>query len=202
MIRVNSGDVEIKSDFGSFIFKPTMGNCINIGSPSDVISVFGDLHLIGANLDFISQKSYFRTQTKKVLRAALLVLNACCKEDITKLIGYEAPSKNRVNYVKGAMPVNDVITIARHLMKHMIIGKPSDTEKKKGEFSKEFDASEIVDMAMLHLGLSESEALNLSMTRFQSMIAIKFPEKKSSFPTDQEYDETMEWANKVNEARS
>jgi hypothetical protein len=76
------------------------------------------------------------------------------------------------------MPVAELVILARHLMKHGIVGtaKPSDGG---GEYSATFDPSEYVDAAVIHFGISQVEAWSLTMTQFCRMLDMKFPEIKA-----------------------
>lgn len=207
MIRVNFGDVEINADGESFIFRPTFANCIKLGTPKQIVNVFSDLFAIGALERVENSLAHFavdsiNAEQKRVLRAAILVMTACAEKDSNPLIGEFEPASNGLSFVKRKIPTDNIITIARHLMKHMIIGKPSDKKKSSDDYADEFDPSIVVDMAILHLGLDEKTALGLSMSRFQSMFDMKFPEQKSDEPSDKEHDDCMDWLAEVNAKRS
>jgi hypothetical protein len=85
------------------------------------------------------------------------------------------------------MPVDDQVIIARHLMTHGICGKPSGNSAS-GKFATEFKASEYIASAVVHFGMTQAEAGELSMTQFQELFAQKFPEAvKAKTPTRDEY---------------
>ena len=209
MIRVNYGDVQVNAMGESFDFRPSFRNALKIGTPKQIISTFSTLHCLNIDHDTLIKlpsvyaSAYVSTFIKGVLPAAYHVLN-CCLDTKTdsNIVGYFSPSKSGTSYRQGAIPIDDMIVLAKHLMKHMIVGKPDDSEKKNGDYLDEFDVSNIVDIAMLKLRLSEDEALNLSMTRFQSMVRIEYPEQRTDVPTDKEYDDCMDFAEKVNAARA
>ena len=199
MIRVSFGDVEIDTGEQSYIFRPSFRNCLKLGTPKEVVETFGQLHML-------QLEPYIKTNmanqalkfvSKRVLPNAYLILDSCCDTDPSRLIG----TYNGTKYRPGLMSFENIITIAKHLIKHMVIGEPKPSEQKGDDFSNEFDAVKMVDAAVIHLGLDEEKALELSMTRFQHMIELKFPQEKPAYPTDQEYDDCMEWLEQVNEAR-
>lgn len=201
MIRVNFGDVNINVDGEDFIFRPTFLNALKIGTPKEIVKSFSDIHMLDAKQEILKSEyagEYIKSFAKRVLPTACYVLSCCGDNDSNELIG----TFNGTKYRAGLLPIDNIIVIAKHLLKHMIIGKPDEKKQDNNkEYSDEFDVAELVDIAMLNLGLSEQEALNLSMTRFQSMVKIKFPEQRSDVPTDKEYDDCMGWAEKVNKAR-
>lgn len=201
MIRVNFGDVNVNVEGEDFIFRPTFFNALKLGSPKEIVKTFSDIHMLDAKQEILSSEyagEYVKTFAKRILPTACYVLSNCCDDDCTDLIGTFNSTKYRV----GLLPIDDIIVIAKHLLKHMMVGNPDQKKQEsKKEYSGEFDVAELVDIAMLNLGLSEQEALSLSMTRFQSMVKIKYPEQKSNEPSDSEYDECMAWSDKVKKAR-
>lgn len=120
------------------------------------------------------------------------VLAACCDEDISPLIGKLRPVKSgKWLFVcrKGLMPVSDMVLIAQSLIQHGIIGKAKVRKLQRhevGQASSEFNAFEYINAARTHLGMSREEAEQLTMTKFQMLLAAKFPEQKGL--TKEEYD--------------
>jgi len=198
MIRVSFGDVEIDTGEQVYTFRPYFRNCLKLGTPKEVVEIFGQLHMCSASEYINTNMAYdaVKLASKQVLPNAYLILDFCCDSDPKDLIG----TYNGTKYRPGLMSFENIITVAKHLIKHMIIGEPQNGESK-GEYSDEFDAVKMVDSAVIHLGLDEEKALDLSMSRFQHMIEIKYPQEKPAYPTDEEYDECMEWLESVNEAR-
>jgi hypothetical protein len=76
----------------------------------------------------------------------------------------------------GKMPIADVITIARSLLKHGMIGEAP--KRDGGEYSSEFNPAEFVDLVCTLLKVSQSEAEEMTMTRFQRRFEQMYPEKK------------------------
>ncbi|EHL37299.1 gp17 protein [Salmonella enterica subsp. enterica serovar Montevideo str. ATCC BAA710] len=100
----------------------------------------------------------------------------------------------------GAIPIEDVIHLARHLILHGVMGDqpPEEFEGEKGEYSDKFDVRSFVYTAVAHLGMSESDAWNMTMTSFRAAMNAKFPQKeKAKVPTQEKYDEVMDWAEQM-----
>lgn len=165
------GSVKIEANGIEWTFEPSFANIARIGTPQEIVSAYADLH--GPDSE----------------RIAVWVI-ACCApdDDITDLLGWHDES----GWHQGAMPVNEQIVIARHLMRHGIIGtaKPSNGD---GKYSDSFNAGEYVCAAMVHIGMSRKEAESLSMTEFQALMAAKFPDqnKQRDVPSRDEYREFM-----------
>ena len=121
--------------------------------------------------------------------AAYILATLCDQEDPTPLIGW----KDEAGDHSGLMPESEQIIIARHLMHHGIVGKAKPSNKGDGKYSDKFEAAEYIAAARVHLGLSSADAEALSMTEFQTMLEMKFPElaKASDIPTREEYDAAM-----------
>ena len=94
----------------------------------------------------------------------------------------------------GTMPAAEQVILARHLMHHGIIGK-AKPGKGGGQYSDRFDAAEYIAAARVHLGLSSADAEGLSMTEFQTMLAMKYPEsQEKQIPSRDEYRKAMQSA--------
>ena len=128
------------------------------------------------------------------------VLMACCDEDVSPLLGHMGSKWG--SFVPGAMPTQDMVHIARALMRHGIIGlKPEGrlTAKPKEEYVPEFKPREFVAQAIAHLGLSSAEAWNLTMTEFSGAMQSKFG-KPETLPIE-EHDEAMSRLAEINKLR-
>ena len=124
--------------------------------------------------------------------AAMTVLDACCDNDLTTLIGEIRPAKASGKTFKirrGSMDEFDMLVIAQSLITHGIIGKAKVRKLQRhenGETTTEFNAFEYISAARNHFGMSRAEAEQLSMTEFQLLIAAKYPDQKGF--TKDEYD--------------
>ena len=187
------GELRISLTDKSFFFKPSFRAMNEIGTPKEIVEMYATLN--GAdylavmqhvgNLPFGAQMQVMKAVSKPVygrhvLSAAYIVMQSCCDEDISVLVGSYKPTARGVRYVPGLMPVNDIIIIARNLLDHGIIGKsplkvPQRSESQK-KTTNEFNASQYIISARTHFGMTREEAEDLSMTEFQQMIKNKYPE--------------------------
>jgi hypothetical protein len=190
------GEMRISLSDRSFFFKPSFRAMNEIGTPKEIVEVYAKLNGIDyvaplqhvEYLPFGAQMQVMKTISKPVfgrhvLSAAYIVMQSCCEDDISVLIGGWKPTPRGVRYVPGIMPVSDIIIIARNLMEHGIIGKsplkvPERLEEQGKKTTNEFHASQYIISARTHFDMTRDEAENLSMTEFQMMIKNKYPEPK------------------------
>ena len=190
------GEMRISLSDRSFFFKPSFRAMNSIGTPKEIVEVYAKLNGIDyvaplqhvEYLPFGAQMQVMKTISKPVygrhvLSAAYIVMQSCCEDDISVLIGGWKPTPRGVRYVPGIMPVSDIIIIARNLMQHGIIGRsplkvPERLEEQGKKTTNEFHASQYIISARTHFDMTRDEAENLSMTEFQMMIKNKYPEPK------------------------
>lgn len=190
------GEMRISLSDRSFFFKPSFRAMNEIGTPKEIVEVYARLNGIDyvaplqhvEYLPFGAQMQVMKTISKPVygrhvLSAAYIVMQSCCEDDASVLIGGWKPTPRGVRYVPGIMPVSDIIIIARNLMQHGIIGKsplkvPERLEEQGKKTTNEFHASQYIISARTHFDITRDEAENLSMTEFQMMIKNKYPEPK------------------------
>lgn len=190
------GEMRISLSDRSFFFKPSFRAMNEIGTPKEIVEVYAKLNGIDyvaplqhvEYLPFGAQMQVMKTISKPVygrhvLSAAYIVMQSCCEDDVSVLIGGWKPTPRGVRYVPGMMPVSDIIIIARNLMQHGIIGKsplkvPERLEEQGKKTTNEFHASQYIISARTHFDMTRDEAENLSMTEFQMMIKNKYPEPK------------------------
>lgn len=190
------GEMRISLSDRIFFFKPSFRAMNEIGTPKEIVEVYAKLNGIDyvaplqhvEYLPFGAQMQVMKTISKPVygrhvLSAAYIVMQSCCEDDISVLIGGWKPTPRGVRYVPGIMPVSDIIIIARNLMQHGIIGKsplkvPERLEEQGKKTTNEFHASQYIISARTHFDMTRDEAENLSMTEFQMMIKNKYPEPK------------------------
>lgn len=190
------GEMRISLSDRSFFFKPSFRAMNEIGTPKEIVEAYARLNGIDyvaplqhvEYLPFGAQMQVMKTISKPVygrhvLSAAYIVMQSCCEDDISVLIGGWKPTPRGVRYVPGIMPVSDIIIIARNLMQHGIIGKsplkvPERLEEQGKKTTNEFHASQYIISARTHFDMTRDEAENLSMTEFQMMIKNKYPEPK------------------------
>jgi hypothetical protein len=164
------------SDGTEYTFTPSLGRIASLGAPHEIVQTFAALH--GPNAE---------------KEAAYVLACLCDQDDASALIGRPEASDSGVRYVGGSMPPVEQIIMAQHLMRHGIVGK-AKPGKGDGKYSDKFEAAEYIAAARVHLGLSSPDAEGLSMTEFQMMFEMKFPDsgnKVRDVPTREEYQAAM-----------
>lgn len=197
------GEIRISISDKSFFMKPSFAAMGRIGTGAEIVEIYSKLggadylrtmqHI--GNLPFGAQIQVLKTVStpvygRHVLSAAFIIMQCCCEDDISVLIGSWRPTPRGVKYIPGVMPVSDIITIARNLIEHGVIGKsplkvPQRSESQ-AKTTSEFNISQYIISARTHFGISREEAEYLSMTEFQQMVKNKFPEPKGL--TREQYD--------------
>ena len=199
------GEMVISTTDKDFFFKPSFNAMANIGTPQEIVEIYATINGLSAQKAITAAISSYGRVTpfllksiakpaygREVLSAAIIIMRSCCEDDISGLVGSWKPSKKGMMYVRGGMPVSDIVTIGRRLMEHGVIGmskmrKLQRDEGKKGEFTKEFNTMEYISMARAHFGMSREQAEDLTMTELQELIKVKFPQKAGF--TREEYDD-------------
>ena len=147
----------VASDGTEYTFTPSFDRIAGLGSPQEIVRLYAGLH------------------GPRAAQEASYVLACLCNQvDFAPLVGWLEGGE----WHAGLMPAGEQITIARHLMQHGIIGK-ARPGKGDGKYSDSFNAHEYIAAACVHLGLSRADAEGLSMTEFQTMLEMKFPESKA-----------------------
>jgi hypothetical protein len=150
-----------------FLFNPSFKNIAKIGNPKNIVKAFHDLH------------------GPKSVRPAMHIMRCCSVSNADDLIGWIDEYLHRVD---GSIPDGELIILARSLMADGIAGRAKPTgNSSEGKYSDSFDASEFVDAAMVHLGISAADAWQLTMTQFQRQIEMKFPAKNKVDMTEDQY---------------
>lgn len=142
---------------------------------------------------------------QQIIDDCVPVVWACTEEDASSLTGYYDANASHIKWVPGRIGLGQVLVLARHLMMHGITGDVERRRRKSGgSYNQEFNASEYAALAMAHLGLSETEAWNLTMTGFVAAMTAKYPPSEKEKEMEQvldRYDETMARAKQEREAR-
>ncbi|MGR7948826.1 DUF6246 family protein [Alcaligenes sp. RM2] len=141
---------------------------------------------------------------------ALAVVLVCSGEDLSDLFGCVSAEGDKLTYEPGQVGGDAVVLLARCLLKHGITGslpelpRPADQEP---EYVQEFDARSHVAMAMAHLGVSEREAWQMTMTGLVGALRAKFPPSQNDSPgakapSKAEMEEALAWHDRVLAARA
>lgn len=209
MALTDIGEIEVSVFGRDWLFRPSLSAISSLGTPAEIVQIFADLHAIpvpvgNSHIDSIRLRDFRRRQ----FRAAIAMLWACADDDITPLVGGYKPAGKGLRYQQGFMPLHDMVVVASSLAQHGIVGKVKKGEREKkgdAEYSKEFKATEHVSMAIAHLGMSEREAWQVTMTGLIHAMRAKYPPQQqdgADAPSEEQHDLTMSWLDKVNAARS
>jgi hypothetical protein len=195
---VSIGEIGVSAGDREFLFRPSLSAMDSLGSPAEIVEKFTALFEPPKINPFWPSQSY-RAWERDVTSIAYDVLVACCEDDVTGLIGHMGTRWG--SFVLGAMPPQDMVHLARSLMRHGIIGlKPEGLPAKPvKEYTAEFNAREFVSQAIAHLGMSTAEAWNLTMTEFSGAMQSKFG-KPETLPVD-EHDDAMARLAEINKLR-
>ncbi|PNU36554.1 DUF6246 family protein [Serratia marcescens] len=199
------GEMLISDASRDYFFRPSFGNMSRIGSPAEIVERFAELHtseaprllsaavaaygeIPGWLLAYINSPSF----SSSAIFAGMIVMQACCDDDISALVGELRPSKRgRRAFVfrRGSLPASDIIILGQSLITHGIIGKAKVRRLQRHEtnsFVSEFSAFEYISAARNHFSMPRAEAEQLTMTEFQLLINAKYPDQKGL--TAEEYD--------------
>lgn len=180
------GQFAIHINDTTLVFTPSFLNMTKIGTPSEIVKTFSII--FGAE-DSVSEQLFIDLVDK--------VLTACCESDCSVITGYLEGNENKLVTVDG-LTIQDRVILAQHLLKHGLIGE-SQLKKKSdnADYSDEFHAKKFVYMAVAHLGMSEVDAWNMSMTAFQEAMEAKFPTNDKEIISQDDYDSAMAYADSV-----
>lgn len=220
------GEIGIETGGRSYLLRPSLFSMTQIGTPAEIVQTCALLMA-----EEPENPNLLRAFRRERFDRALTVWYACAgDQDLGELIGGLAPApvakedlfsrpfslvelqrlNRRPRYVAGLLPMADIVALARTLIRHGVMGDaaPSkDAAPKPSEYMSEFKAMDYAATAVAHLGYSEREAWNMTMTSFLAAMRSKFPpaEKGAEPPkphTAEEYDAVMERLKKINELRA
>lgn len=199
------GECVITSGEDEYFFRPSFSAMSRIGEPQEIVQCFYDLHndevtpiinralaAYGALPLWLISQIHKTDYGRRARNAAMSVLTACCESDVSKLTGEYVPGKTGRKtflYKPGEMDLFSMIVVAQSLITHGIIGKAKVRQLQRHESNQavtEFRVFEYINAARNHFGMSRNEAEQLSMTEFQMMLAVKYPDQKGF--TKEEYE--------------
>ncbi|KZQ72972.1 DUF6246 family protein [Klebsiella aerogenes] len=201
LIDIGELSVSDSRDGGQdYLLRPSFEAMTRIGTPAEIVRAYATIHgsdvakLLEACTDTLRRipdwlSPSFNRSAEKVLSTCMHVLQACCEDDMTPMIGEWKGWRHCVVYRPGQMPKNDIIVLAQHLMQHGVVGKAKVRQLQRhetGERTTEFKVFDYISAARSHFGMSRSEASQLTMTEFQMLLAAKYPDQKGF--TREEYD--------------
>lgn len=203
---VHIGEVGIHHAGGSLILRPSLLAMSRLGTPEQVVNTLAVV--FGEGLDCMPGArglKGWKLANQRQLRAALEVWQACAPEefDLDPITGCFSV---RGGWRMGAADPADVIIIAQGLLRHGVLGDPDENREQQDigddeNYEPGFQYRQHAATAMGHLGLSEQDAWNMTVTGLRLALEAKYPKPKSGKagrpPTQAEYDETMAWFDKL-----
>lgn len=212
---VEIGEMLISDRYTDYFFRPSFTAMSRIGSPVDIVDAYATLNgyevaqVVASAKDSYGEIPEWLVKAlrkpaygRKVLSTAMHVMQSCCDEDVTPLIGEWRAGKKGVIYRRGSMSTGEIILIAHTLIEHGVMGKAKIRKPQRAEtnsYVNEFRSIEYINSARIHFGISRAEAERLTMTEFQLMLNAKYPDQKGF--TREEYDTVRDDYFKRREAR-
>lgn len=183
-----------------YVLRPSFEAMSRLGEPEEIVRLYAEINGSDVQRAFYDCDEAFggvpdwmlpviNNLSDKILSASMLVLQACCEEDLTRAIGEWSEIEGKIMYLPGIMPKEDIVTLAKELMLHGIIGNAKVRRLQRHEAKEtttEFNAAEYIAAAQTHFNIGLSEASQLTMTAFQLLLAAKYPDQKGF--TRDEYD--------------
>lgn len=202
MILTEIGEVGVYVGDQVVRLRPSLYAISRLGDPVEIVETFATV--MGGAED--------EAQARRLFQAALGVIYSCVREDVdlSSVFGTYETISGSLEYVPGAAPVEHVVPLARCLLKHGVTGALPPLPRRPGHdepvYVKEFVARDHVAMAMAHLGVSERDAWDLTMTGMVGALRAKFPPAESNAPgakapTKEEHSATMAWFDKIDAKR-
>ena len=194
------GEVGIEAGGRSYLLRPSLFSMSQIGTPAEIVETTAILLAEEPEQPYVLK--CFRKQR---FECALTVVYSCAgDQDIGDLVGGMVPTgRGRIGYSAGLLPLADIVAIAQGLIRHGIMGDVSPEPGRVGETMREFKAAEFVAAAIAHLGMTESDAWNLTMTSFVQVMKSKYPPKPGPKPmTAGDVDATLARLAKINALRA
>lgn len=184
-----------------YVLRPSFEAMSRLGEPEEIVRLYAEINGSDVQRAFYDCDEAFggvpdwmlpviNNLSDKILSASMLVLQACCEEDLTRAIGEWSEIEGKIMYLPGIMPKEDIVTLAKELMLHGIIGNAKVRRLQRHEAKEtttEFNAAEYIAAAQTHFNIGLREASQLTMTAFQLLLAAKYPDQKGF--TRDEYDE-------------
>jgi hypothetical protein len=165
MQSTNIGHFALTIDGQTFNLLPSLRNMAKIDDSKHILWMYEAIHNQ-------SLADYIRIDIGRE------VLLAC--SDNAEIDKHLIQCRNKKPHLnKHKISINDQVVVAASLMRHGIAGvnRPEYAGEKSGKSKPldEFDVNKIVSDAMIHFRLSESDALDLTMSKFSYLLAAKFP---------------------------
>lgn len=202
------GEIGIIHGEREVLLRPSLRAMDSLGDPEEIVKLFADVFAhVPAPTPFPEYNSFLVKQHwERKTWAAYAVIKACCDEDITAIIGHGGTRYG--SFVPGAMPIDNLVPIARSLLKHGIIGDverssygEAHAEQPGNNQAEKFEARVFVSLATTHLNYSERDAWDMTVTSFILAMQAKVGKADKGKPDEKAVDKTQEFLDQVNAVR-
>lgn len=165
MQQTEIGEFSVSIDGDEFNFSPTLRNIAKIADAESILRVYDAIH------------SPFTALWYRVSLAYDVLYSCCDRKEIKK---YLVKTRNlKPHFNQHSISINDQINVAAALLRHGVSGVNAPdyegSKKARGKSPTEFNVYKVASEAMTHWKMSESDAMNLTMTKFRYLLAAKFP---------------------------
>lgn len=199
------GEMLLSDQEHDYFFRPSFANMSRVGQPDEIVARHYELHhgevaqLIDRAIEAYGTIpawliAHINSLGNDTVKAAMIVMQACCDDDLTPLIGEWKGWKRNIVRRRGSMSDAEIIIIAKELIEHGVSGKAKlrrlQKHESNNEYSSEFRVVEYINAARAHFSMPREEAEQLTMTEFQLMLKAKYPEEKGF--TREEYDAVID----------
>ncbi|HEY7865509.1 MAG TPA: DUF6246 family protein, partial [Psychromonas sp.] len=136
-MRTEIGHFSIEYDSHTYELYPTFKNMRKLCDPKQMPDFFSGLFgretqstadlvdSVGGNVHAkeIGKKLIYKS-INRIYEDAAFVLQCCCDDDVSKLTGFASYDKGRKAWRSGVMHIDNVLSIARALITHGVVGQP------------------------------------------------------------------------------
>ena len=178
MILTDVGEIGVYYEGREMILRPSLYAMSKLGDKKEILEI--SLRVMAGDLAY-----------------SLAVIQCCADDDTRDIFGY---IDENLRFNEMFASVGEIIIVAQSLMKHGIIGD-IERDEYEGEASNEFDAKSYVSLAVAHLGMSEREAWQMTMTSLAGALMAKFPPEPRKYLTEKEENEMLAWFEKIKDKR-
>jgi hypothetical protein len=198
VILTDIGEIGVHAGSVTYRLRPSLYAMSQLGEPGEIVEVFAA----------VMGEVESERQAAEQFDLALRVIYACVPgdEDLSEVFGYHGDD---LRYVPGIVPLDDIVPLARCLLKHGIVGALPPLPRRADDepnYVREFVAREHVALVIAHLGMGEREAWDMTMTGLVSALRAKFPPSESQSPgarapTKAEHEATEAWFERIEAKR-
>lgn len=200
------GEIGIEVDSREIILRPSFANIQTLGSPKEIVELLADVFAAPPppptadwQIDFYKKAS--AAWWRRVHWASYCVIAACANQDITDLLG---SSSSVGRFTPGRIPFASWQPLAGSLLAYGVVGKVSMQAVDKADpenRTTEFKCAEMVSQAIVHLGMSEDAAWNMTCTSFLHAMRAKFGKAEKALPETKAIDGMMDELDRINAIR-